>query len=175
MDDVSNAEDRKDAIDTLLLLNPENCSFSKDEAGLLRVEVHDKLCARQVILKRLFPRKLPDKFISVSDGKNEVGIIEELKAFDHETRKMIESELDYYYAVPVIKQILSIKHEYGFYNWQVFTDRGKCEFYVKGRSETVKSTLEGEVSVTDINNCRYMIKDISKLSPSSKAKINEVL
>jgi hypothetical protein len=162
-------------MEELKLLSSDNCTFTQGDTGLLRAEIKDGLCARQVVLKRLFPIRLPHQFISVSDGKKEVGIIEDLKSFDHDTRKLIEHELDHYYAVPVIKEIIRVKHEYGFYHWEVITDRGPCEFYVKGRTETVSQTSEGGLSVTDINNCRYLIKNTAELPPASRVKLEQVL
>lgn len=161
--------------DELILLNPENCTFSRDEAGLFRAEIKDRLCVRQVRLKRLFPLRFPHTFISLHDGKKEVGIIENVKSFDAQTRGMVERELDFFYAVPCIKEILSIRSEYGFYRWQVITDRGECEFYVKGREKNVKPGPEGKISVTDINNCRYLVEDVEQLSPASRKRLEKAV
>jgi len=166
---------KKNMLQELKLLSPDNCTFSKNDAGLLRVEVKDNMSIIQAVLKRLFPLKHPDNLISVSDGKKEIGIIESLKDFEKPVREMIREDLDHYYAVPEISEVKSITHEYGFYLWKTVTDRGEREFYVKGRTDTLRQTTKGELHITDINNCRYVIPDINTLSKIGKVHLNQVL
>jgi len=158
----------------LSFLLPGDCRFFKTDGGILRVEIRDKQCCRQVVLRRLFPVKRPDHFISVGDGKDEVGIIEDLAIFDAETRRMVKEELDFYYAVPDIQEIELLKDEYGYYHWKTRTDRGARDFYVKGRTENVHFTNQGEVLITDVYNCRYRIPDIGRLPRQSRNLINQV-
>ncbi|MFO7871785.1 MAG: DUF1854 domain-containing protein [Kiritimatiellia bacterium] len=172
---------------TTRFLNPENCAVSRGKAGYLQVQIENGPGCPQAVFRRLFPIRMPSSYISVGDknGK-ELGIIEDLSDFDTRTRRMIEKELDFFYAVPVIIDILDIREEYGYYYWQTVTDRGRRDFYVKGRADNVRSRRrrrsgnikvhsEGSVFITDINNCRYRIPDVSALNPAGRALLDRVL
>lgn len=155
-------------------LTPENFRLMPTPEGTLRVEVLDILCCRQAVFRRLFPIHRPDQFISVSDGKEEIGIIEDLSAFDPDVCRLIRAELDFFYAVPEITEIELLNDEYGYYHWKTMTDRGPREFYVKGRSENVRVSPPNRVFITDIHNCRYQITDLSRLSRNSRYLLESV-
>ena len=158
----------------LNFLTPETCRFFRTPNGILRAEIADKQCCRQVVLRRLFPVRNPDHFISVGDGKDEAGVIENLSAFDADTRRLIGEELDLFYAVPEILEIEELEDEYGYYHWKTKTDRGPREFYVKGRTENVQFPGPGRIFITDVYTCRYHIPDIRRLPRQSRYLIDQV-
>lgn len=158
----------------LRLLTPEDCRFFRSDDGVLQVEIADSLCCRQAVLRRLFPLRYPHRYISVSDGKTEVGIIDDLSMFDSPTRRMIHSELDFFYAVPEILEIEQLKEEFGYYHWKTRTDRGSREFYVKGRTENVRLTSPAGMLLTDIHAGRYQIPDTTRLPAASRDRLNRV-
>jgi hypothetical protein len=158
----------------LRMLTPANCRFSRSADGLLRVEIAEVLCVRQAVLRRLFPLRDPQSFISVADGKEEVGIIEDVSGFDSTTRRLIQAELDFFYAVPEILEIELLKEEFGYFHWKVKTDRGSREFFVKGRTENVRWLHPAGMIVTDIHNSRYQIPDPAGLSPASRHRLDQV-
>ena len=159
----------------LRMLTPENCRFSRSETGALRTLIDDDFCCLQVVLRRLFPLRKPNEYVSVADGEHEIGIIEDLRAFDAETRQWLEAELDVYYAVPTITAIHGLKVEYGYYHWRTSTDRGDRDFYVKGRTDNVKAAGVSQLFVTDIHNCRYRINDVAALPGAGRALLDLML
>ena len=158
----------------LRLLTPETCRFSRTSGGPVRAEIADTQCCLQAELRRLFPIHRPDDFIAVGDGKDEVGIIEDLAGFDAETRRLIREELDFFYAVPEITEILLLKDEYGYYHWRTRTDRGPREFYVKGRTENVRFSGAAQLLITDVHNSRYRIRDVAALPRASRYLLEQV-
>lgn len=158
----------------LLFLTPANCRITRTPEGILRAEIAERSCCRQAGFRRLFPIRKPDHFIAVTDGKDEVGIIEDLAGFDAATRSLIKEELDLYYAVPEILEIALLEEEYGYYHWKTKTDRGPRDFYIKGRSENVKFNDCGRLFITDVHNARYQIGDISRLPRASRCLLDKV-
>lgn len=158
----------------LRLLAPDGCRFSRGPGGTLRAEIDGLLSCRQAVLRRLFPIRDPDRFISVSDGKEEVGIIADLGAFDAETRRIVREELDLFYAVPEIVEIEELKEEYGYYHWKTRTDRGPREFYVKGRTESVRFSPPAQLLIVDIHKSRYRIADAGLLPRASRRLLDQV-
>ncbi len=158
----------------LRILTSETCRFFRSPGGTLQAEITDVCCCRQVVLRRLFPLRRPEHFISVADGKDEVGIIEDLAGFDAETRRLIREELDFFYAVPEILEIQRLTEEFGYYRWETRTDRGLRLFYVKGLTENVRFSNPARMYITDIHNSRYQIPDITRLPRASRYQLDQV-
>ena len=129
----------------------------------------------RVLLRQLFPVSRGQAWISVmSDTQEEVGIIEKLDAFPRETRRMLRSELSYSYFVPVITEVMGLKHEFGFYRWDTQTDSGRRTFHIKGRSEHVRR-YGTRILMTDVAGCRYEIPDYTQLPRASQRIVSNIL
>ncbi|MBN1515344.1 DUF1854 domain-containing protein [Candidatus Sumerlaeota bacterium] len=162
--------------DDARLLTPEQCLFSREETGFLRLEIKDEAGFDHIMLRRLFPVSRPDHYISIADKEGkEIGILENLAALDADARRLIKEDLDYYYAVPMITEVSEIKEEYGYCLWRTETDRGPRDFYVKGRVEEVKPMKNGMIFINDVHNCRYAIRDVSALSSRSRAVLDRFI
>lgn len=156
-------------------LDPRNCQFHRHATGMLGVRIDDQTTCDRVVLRRLFPIRLPTRYISVADEEGkELGLIADLDAFEAPVRQMLEDELDYFYCVPRITRVHQIKPEYGFYFWQTTTDRGERSFYVQGRSENVKPQADNRLFVTDIEKCRYEVPNTETLTADCRRRLAQV-
>ncbi len=156
-------------------LTPDNAEFSVNKNGILRIELKNEVCCPRVICKRLFPVRHTEKFISILDGKDEIGIIEDLSVFNSKTQKLIRNELDFLFGIPTIRTIREIKDEYGFFHWDVETDRGSRDFYVKGRTDSVTQAEDGRIFITDIHSCRFQILSPDSLPAKSRSEMGKML
>ena len=120
-----------------------------------------------------FPIKAPYKFISLFYQKEngeieEIGIIKDVSVFSEEEKKLILSTLNKHYFSYEITKIIDIKWKFGFLFFDVETDKGKKQFYLRWeRSKAVDLGEKGKILI-DIFEDRYVITDIDKLSPMEK-------
>ena len=160
----------------LVLLAPGETHFFHTASGMLRVTIDGRCSCLHVILRRVFPLRHPRSYISVADdGGTELGVIERLDDWGGATRALVAEELEVFYGMPRITEVRQIKSEFGFFFWDTVTDRGPRRFYVKGRTENVRSAGADRLLVTDVENCRYEIPAASALSRSSRQCLEWVL
>ncbi len=173
--DILNEENQR--VERLLSINPltpDNAVFSRTSGGFVSLSHADKLY-KQVNVIRTFPFTSPNEFLSVReiDGKqDEIGMIENLLAFDKETVNLINEQLELRYFMPKITKILSIKEEYGHTYWSVMTDKGKCRFTSASGSSGAVVQKGNRVIIKDANENRFEIEDISFLSKKEMKKLD---
>lgn len=155
-------------------LTKENCSFSKTDGGFITATVDGEEQGRVDII-RTFPLTDPDVFLSVRlpDKKmTEIGMIENINDFDDGTRQILLQQLSLRYYMPKILSVINIKEEYGFTYWTVMTDKGKAKFASSsGSSGSVIPHGRG-IIIKDSNENRYILEDLSTLSPKEHKKID---
>ena len=136
----------------------------------------------RVTLRRCFPLSGQTVDILVrtpeSDEEQggEIGILRDCSQLDETSQEAISRELQLHYFVPQIKQVLSIKEEFGFLYWNVITDRGSKEFIM--RDSIVSSTRmisPGRWLIIDINQTRFEIHDLDRLDRHSQELIKRSL
>ncbi len=129
----------------------------------------------RVTLRRCFPLSSQNTFIMVcSPGLEmergaEIGLLRELDGLETDSRSAIERELSLQYFVPVVRKIASIRDEFGFFYWDVETDRGNKSFIM--RDSIIGSTRrisDGRWLIIDINQTRYEIRDFNALDSRSQ-------
>ena len=126
--------------------------------------------------RRLFPLTGKTRHINFLDAEGEeVLILDNMKNLNKESKQTLSDALNRYYVIPKIRNILSIKEEYGVYTWIVNTDKGTTQFEVRQPSVDIKSLGGGYVVVKDINDNRYEIPDTKKLDPLSQRLLEEQL
>lgn len=170
-------------------LTPENATFSSGEDGTLILHM-DGEKDRVVGIRRMFPMTHPKKFLSVHEEEDETGTIADLGEFSREQQRLLEEEIKHQYFVPRITEIKEIKDELGYFVWDVVTDHGPRKFYVKGRTDSIRShrrSRSGGVSagihahsrfrmfITDIEDCKYEIPDYRELSKASRLQLEKVI
>ncbi|MFP4056307.1 MAG: DUF1854 domain-containing protein [Candidatus Brocadiia bacterium] len=158
------------------LLDPARVRLFRTPEGVPRAVVADELCCLQVKVMCSFPLSRPGHYVSLRDGANrEVGLIEDLRKLDRESRAIAEQEIDRRYFLPEITAVYQLESHFGTYDWHVETDRGPRSFLVRGRSENIVHMPPHRVIVTDVLGNRYQVSDATRLDRRSAALLYKIL
>jgi hypothetical protein len=171
---MSNGEAQPEAaapVETVELryLEPGKLRFFRHGATL-RLTIPEDRSYLKVTVMRSFPLSRPDRYLSVRDGKNgEVGLIVDPKELDSESRRLVTEELERRYLVPVIRRVVGIKERFGTVEWEVETDRGLCQFTTRGLRENVVQPSPNRYLLTDVDDNRFDVPDLTALDAASQA------
>ena len=149
-------------------------TFFESEGGFLGVKSGNDTYDR-VRAVRLFPFTDPAKYISIRVGNDmgeELSVIEDLAALSPEQRELVERDLDLNYFLPQIKEIISIKDEYGYAYFHVVTDKGPVRFAINMGGTNVTKLSETRLLITDINENRFEVRDVTKLTKKEQRKLD---
>lgn len=155
-------------------LNDENAVFERTGTGFLSLRVGEEFYPR-VTVARMFPFSDKDEFISVrtaQERSKEIGIVEKLSGVSRETAEMLEEQLTLRYFTPVIEKIIKIKDEYGFAYWNVVTNHGACSFTIRMGGNSVIHLSDVRILILDIDENRFEIPDINRLTPAERKKLD---
>lgn len=155
-------------------LNDENAVFKRTGTGFLSLQIGEEFYPR-VMVVRMFPFSDKDEFISIrtaEERSKEIGIVEKLSGVSRETAEMLEEQLMLRYFTPVIEKIIKIKDEYGFAYWNVVTNHGACHFTIRMGGNSVIHLSDVRILIMDIDENRFEIPDISKLTPAERKKLD---
>jgi len=115
-------------------------------------------------------------FISIRDKENnEIGIIEDILTFPENIIELFNEELNRRYFLPIIKNIYSVKEEYGYSYWNVLTDLGNKKFTIRRDNYSFINVKDNRVMVIDVDGNRYEISDYEKLDSKSYRLIELML
>ncbi len=152
-------------------LNPSSLEFRLD--SYMRLNLHNKTTKEimeDVDLKLMFPLTHRTGYLEIFNGAEEFGVIRDLKELSPKSQKVIEEVLEQRYFVPEITQIRKVIEKYRLVYWEVLTDRGEMNFYTRTRHDIV--VKENQVFIRDIDSNRYLIRDITKLSPQDQKELS---
>lgn len=155
-------------------LNKENAIFERTGTGFLSLKVGEEFYPRVQVV-RMFPFSDKDRFISIrttEERSREIGIVERMEELEEETVKMLEEQLTLHYFTPVIEKVLKIKDEYGFAYWDVVTNHGPCHFTIRMGGNSVIHLSESRILIMDIDENRFEIPDVNKLTPGERKKLD---
>lgn len=155
-------------------LTKENATFSETKGGFITLLLNGEEKG-QVNVICTFPFTAPNEFLSVrtaDDKAEEIGIIENLLAFDEQTVAIINKQLEMRYFMPEILKVYSVKEEYGHTYWSVLTNKGKHKFTSPSGSSGSVIRTENRVIIKDSDQNRYEIKDVTKLTPKEMKKLD---
>lgn len=172
--EIGQMEKEADEMTALCYLTKENAEFSRTEGGFVSLKYDGKEWDRVQVI-RLFPFTEPDKFISirtVEERSKEIGVIEDFSKVTKETKEMLLEQLNLHYFTPVIKKIINIKDEYGYAYFHVMTDRGECRFTINMGGNAVVRLSESRLLITDLDENRFEIPDVFKLSQKEQRKLD---
>ena len=164
-------------VDNMLKMNflsPQNAEFRLTDGGFVAVKVDGKDFGHINII-RTFPLNDADRYLSVRlpDGKQEeIGIIENISDFDEKTQEIISTQLKLRYFMPKVLKILNIKEEFGYTYWTVETDKGKAKFATSSGSAGAVIRYKKGAIIKDADENRYLIEDLSTLSPREMKRID---
>ncbi len=171
---IEQMEAEVEEMTSLRYLTKENATFARTEGGFVSLEFDGKKWDRVQVI-RLFPFTEPNQFISirtVEERSKEIGVIEDMKQVTKETRKMLEEQLNLHYFMPIIEKIVDIKDEYGYAYFHVMTDRGECRFTINMGGNAVVRLTDSRLIITDLDENRFEIPDVFKLSQKEQRKLD---
>ena len=158
----------------LRYLDKNNAVFCRTAGGFVSLETDNHKWERVQVV-RLFPFTDPDCFISIrtmDERSREIGVIKDLKDVSAETRQMLTEQLNLRYFTPLIQKIIDIKDEYGYAYFHVMTDRGECRFTINMGSNAVVRLTDSRLLITDLDENRFEIADVYKLSQKEQRKLD---
>ena len=156
----------------LKFLDPEKVIFFRVNDAL-RVTIEENLSCLRVIPMSAFPISLRENYISLRDiDGNELGMIKDSTKLDENSRKLLRDELRKRYFTPIILKIKSLQEKFNIYEWDVETDRGSKKFFTKRLQYNIKETEKGYL-ITDLENNKYEIKNLSQLDAQSAALLGK--
>ncbi len=150
----------------LRYLNRENAQFERTKGGFVSLRIGEEFYPRVHVI-RMFPFSDPTKYISIrtpDEHSKEIGVIEDMKQVSDETAKMLNEQLNLRYFTPVIQKVINIKDEYGYAYFDVVTDRGACRFTINIGGHSVVHLSETRILISDIDENRFEIPDVTVLS-----------
>ena len=152
-------------------LDPQTLTLEVAPDGTLRAVVPNDRCGLQVEALRAFPLKYPDEYIVLRDGAGkELGVLRDLKSLPAQASTHIRQELHRRYFLPSITAITKVTERFGSSVWELETDRGPRSITTRQMNEAVTEPEPGRYIITDVENNRYEIKDLTALDPDSRAR-----
>ena len=142
----------------------------------LRLEVEDDLCIPNAKIKRAFPLSRTEEFLSLqgADGK-EIAMLRSLAEVDPETRRLLEEELDRRYFTPRIERIDALKQDAGMWRFNVQTQRGPAEFYVRNWRDSAVEISANRWQIVSVDGGRFEISDLTRLDALSLRLVDQLL
>ncbi|MDD5900500.1 MAG: DUF1854 domain-containing protein [Lachnospiraceae bacterium] len=167
-------EQETEAMLRLRYLTPENAAFARTEGGFVSLKTEEEEYSRVQVV-RMFPFSEPGKYISIrtaEETSKEIGVIEQLERFPEDVREMLSEQLALRYFTPVITKIYQIKDAYGFAYFDVETDRGRCRFVIRMNGNSVVHLSDTRIIISDIDENRFEIPDVTKLTIREQKKLD---
>ena len=167
-------EQETEAMLRLRYLTPETATFSRTEGGFVSLKVEGEEYSRVQVV-RMFPFSEPGKYISIrtaEETSKEIGVIESMETFPKEVGEMLLEQLALRYFTPIITKNYQIKDQYGFAYFDVETDRGHCRFVIRMGGNAVVHLSDTRIIISDIDENRFEIPDVSKLTIKEQKKLD---
>lgn len=155
-------------------LDGKNAVFTRTEGGFLSLETGGQSWPRVCII-RMFPFRETERYLSVrtpDEQSKEVGVIRDLNELDAKTRDLVREQLQLRYFTPIITKVISIKEELGFSYWEVQTDHGPCRFTVRMGGNGIIHLSEHRILILDVDENRFEIPDLEKLTAAERRKLD---
>ena len=155
-------------------LNKDNAEFKATGGGFVSLKIGDEEYNRIQVV-RMFPFTDPTHYISIrtsDENSKEIGIIRDMKDVSKETAKMLNEQMNLRYFTPIITKIINIKDEYGYAYFDVVTDRGACRFTINIGGSAVVHLSDTRILISDIDENRFEIPDVLKLSIGERKKLD---
>lgn len=138
----------------------------------VKIEILSNGNSLEVTPKKPFPISYPYFLIFIDAQGNEIGILEDYRKIDRESREILEELLEKLYFIPKIKRVKKLETSGDEFVWQVETDKGVKEFRTRGRRSLSRS---GEkIIIIDTNDNVYMVEDLNKIDRASRMLLEAV-
>lgn len=156
------------------LLAPDALQFSATPGGFLNLTYNGREY-HGVTLSRILPYDQPDRYISVSCEKEELGILQDIAQLSPQQAELVREELARRYFSPKILDILSLKERMGYLYAEVALSTGRKAFAVKDFSRNIRLIGEGRLVIFDVDGNRYTIDDLQALTDKARKRIEPYL
>jgi hypothetical protein len=139
------------------------------------VEIIDDRCVIAAQFKRIFPLSHSEKYISIQDpADHEIGILETIDGMPMEQREIIVSELDRRYFTPAIEKIDELKQDAGMWKFNVQTQRGAAEFFVRNWRDSAHEAGAGRWQIQSVDGLRFEILKVEELDARSQNLLEQL-
>ncbi|RYG24551.1 DUF1854 domain-containing protein [bacterium] len=150
---------------------------TRPEGGIhLRIEIENDRCIPNARVRRAFPLSSPVDYLSLqgADGK-EIAMLRSLEEVELDSRRLIDEELDRRYFTPRIERIENLKSEAGMWRFNVDTQRGPAEFFVRNWRDSAVEIARGRWQIMSVDGGRFEIMDLDALDPHSLRLLDQLL
>lgn len=153
----------------LRMLDPKRIRVFR-VAGVTRLSIENERSYYRVAVARAFPLSDPDHYIGFLDSAGkDIGMIYDPDQLDHDSRRLIDEELERRYFVPIVERVISVKEEFGAIYWKVETDRGEKEIVVRNLRDNLQELSSTRLIITDVDGNRFEFPDITKMDIKSQS------
>jgi hypothetical protein len=153
------------------VLDPSQVTVRRNERGQIELHLAEGRSYTDIRVIPAFPISRPNRFVYFLDPEgNELGLLEEPRRLDRESRDLVLAQADQAYFMPRITRIADVEERpgSGLARWDVDTDRGPNTFEVVSRSESVWYVGKNRLVIRDADGNRYLIEDLSALDKRSR-------
>jgi hypothetical protein len=129
-----------------------------------------------VVPVRAFPIQAPEEGVSVLDTDgHEVAWVSHLTDLPQPAQELLRRELALREFMPVIGRIVSVSGFSTPCTWTVDTDRGACEFVLRGDEDIRRIGTENSLLIADAHGIHYLVRDQLALDAQSKKILDRFL
>jgi hypothetical protein len=141
-----------------------------------RLEIVDEFVVLSAVIKRVFPLSNPGLYLSIQDaGGQEIGVLRTVDGLDSATSDIFQEELDRRYFTPHVDSIDSLRMEAGMWRFNVQTQRGPAEFYVRNWRDNAHEINAGRWQILSVDGARFEILSVDKLDAKSQKLLDQLL
>ncbi len=141
-----------------------------------RVEILGEFVVLSAIVRRVFPLSDPSRYLSIQESAGkEVGVLRTIDGLEPATRQIFEEELDRRYFTPCVERIETLKQEAGMWRFNVLTQRGAAEFYVRNWRDSAHEITPGRWQIMSVDGARFEIAKVDELDAKSRRLLDQLL
>jgi hypothetical protein len=140
------------------------------------VEIVDEFVVLSAVIKRVFPLSNPSLCVSIQDAaEKEVGVLKTVEGLDPLSGEIIREELDRRYFTPHVDRIDVLRQEDGMWKFNVQTQRGAAEFFVRNWRDNAHEIAPGRWQILSVDGARFEILKVDDLDAKSQRLLDQLL
>ena len=145
-------------------LAPRDLRIYCSDRGALCVNVGSDVY-EDIRVRRAFPLLHTERYIGfqLADGE-ELGMLEDLRELDTQSRAVLDQELEKMYFLPVILEFGDMGEEHNVIFADVVTSSGPRTIYVRGYRNKIRSLPGNRAIIEDVEGNRYEVRDLDSFS-----------
>jgi hypothetical protein len=162
----------------LQVYSPQDIRLFRSSPGdaSIRMTVNNERSWYNVRVSRAFPFSDPDGYIGFRDGNDaEIGMIENAKGLDAESRAVLETELERRYFTPKVTAVSRADEIHGLVTFSVTTDRGDKKIVIRNLRDHAFQLGPNRLMLVDIDGNRYELPDVRSLGPVAISVLAKVI